>query len=93
MWHGVKVIIAYPTDEALGLEDKGKYSKVRVEKGKQLTTWRQLLDLLSLHKRSSQKAAPNRNTSLTAATTISYCGVSVTKEPAARSNRGRKSTG
>ena len=34
MWHGVKVIIAYPTDEALGLEGKGKYSKVRVEKGK-----------------------------------------------------------
>lgn len=34
MWHGVKVIIAYPTDEALGLEDKGKYSKVTVEKGK-----------------------------------------------------------
>lgn len=38
MWHCVEVIVAYPTDETFGLEDKGKYLHVRFQKAKQRNT-------------------------------------------------------
>lgn len=34
MWHRVEVVIAYPTDEALGLKDKGRRSVSGVHKAK-----------------------------------------------------------
>lgn len=63
MGHGVEVIIAYPTDEALGLEDKGGMQRSEFRKQNkretQLTTQGQLLGLFGLRKRSSQKTVPS----------------------------------
>lgn len=63
MGHGVEVVIAYPTDEALGLEDKGSIQRSEFRKQNkretQLTTQGQLLCLFGPRKRSSQKAVPS----------------------------------